>query len=565
MKIDDGATTVRSFSAASSRNESQPADWDAQFDELYRENRPKLLAYARRRNALDAELVVDQALFDFYRAKERLRSNNSKVYWAYMYRAVDSHLARERGGQVPDPSAEVEDFDNIESFEEQLIDQMNFEEALAMLTPSQASALRLQLVDGMTSAQAGDVLGKTATATRQLQFQALSRLRRLLYGLVIALIIAGGMAMAVLAGGSEPMENTPTDAPVEPPPTSVEGRGDGAPDGSSIDDEGQTLRVDGVDVEPSSGPPVTATDPSLNPLLQATPDEIGIVIASVGSRRCLDIADAENLIQWTCHGDPQQRFISVAADDRDGFYLRLQSTDRCLQVGTASGQALPCDGGERQVFRWVGTELRVHSGLCLTVAGVAPGDNDGMTARSCDGSLAQQFVEAENPGHAIQALMEATAPDVPWAPAAATSELMIKNVQSNLCVDFPGVNDPFMLQFECHGGDNQRFHQVAVEGGFALQLVGSELCLDALLPELSAAMPCTGGAHQTFQWSGRTLVVAQTNSCLTVQWGSIDPRTRIVSEPCDGTASQQFVTASRPLDGPEPEPIVAVVGRITAA
>ncbi len=549
MMTDNRATTVR----------ARPGnDWDAEFATLYKKHQPKLLTYAERRNALDAELVVDNALFDLYRAKDRLRSNNAKVYWAYLYRAVDSHLARERGRDVPDPTSEVEDLEDTESFEEQLIDQLNFDDTMQMLTPNQASALRLQLVDGMTSAQAGDVLGKTPTATRQLQHQAVSRLRWLLYGLTVVAVVAGALAV-LLAGSPSVVENSPIDAPVESPPTSTSV--ERSLDAGETDGEGQSLRV----IERSGL--LSADDDRLDPapgaIPSAVPGEVGVLIVNLGSGRCLDVGDPDRLIQWTCHGDSQQRFVVTPIDDDRRIVLRLAASDLCLAVVGGSVGTTDCDGTDAQVFQWVDSTLRTGQGSCLTVdggsiEGGALANKASIVPRRCDGSDAQKFVDTNDVPEPA---------DPVWAPDPPSSELMIKNVGSQLCVDFPGADESSMIQFTCHDGNQQRFHQVAVGDGFALQLVGNGLCLDALLTELRAA-PCTGEPHQMFTWSGQSLLVQDTSDCVAVESDSANqrPHARIVVASCDGTAAQQFVTASRLIEGQSAEDTVpALVTRILAA
>lgn len=370
--------------------------------------------------------------------------------------------------------------------------------------------------------------------------------------------------MALFAGAS-PVDNEPTDVPVEVPPTTT-APGDADADGSQADGDGQALRV--VD----RGDPVSGGDarPATIPLPTAAPGETGVLIVNTGSRRCLDTADVTKLIQWSCHGDPQQRvMVEPVTDDPAGVdvYLRLQSTDQCLDVAVSRVGATDCDGGDTQIFAWTGTELRTDQRTCLTVDGTtveggALADSAPITAQPCDGSSGQQFVAAEDLSRVAFELQNVTPSDPSLFTTPPTSELMIKNVESQLCVDFAGQISSPVIQFVCHDGENQRFHQIPIGDGFALQLISTDRCLDGLLPVFDV-MPCTGSQGQIFEWSSSSLVLQELGgACLTIDSGSLEGRARVVTAPCDGSASQQFVTASRSL---EAEPASVLVTRILDA
>ncbi|MEM7275492.1 MAG: sigma-70 family RNA polymerase sigma factor [Actinomycetota bacterium] len=209
---------MRGVSSAS-RTE-RPADIDADapsgdFDELYRTHRPALVEYASRRNAHDPELMADLALLDGYRAMNRMRSDHPRAMWAYLYRALNSHMIREGSKPKPELRADLELLDHDGGFEDDVAADIELDRALASLSEGQEQALRPRLVDDLSAAQIGAELGKSPDAIRQLQHQALRRLRRSLYAVVI-LAIMGAAAIAVVTGADDdrPIDSTPvTEAP----------------------------------------------------------------------------------------------------------------------------------------------------------------------------------------------------------------------------------------------------------------------------------------------------------------------------------------------------------------
>ncbi|MEM8925542.1 MAG: sigma-70 family RNA polymerase sigma factor [Actinomycetota bacterium] len=186
---------------------------DGAFDELYRTHRPDLVSYATRRRADDPELLADMALVDLYKARNRLRDDLPQVRWAYLYRALDSHLARERSKTLPEPVAEPDGVDWSAPFDDSVAAHLDLHDALIQLPPDQEAAIRARFFDGLTSAEAGEALGKSAVAVRQLQHVGLKNLRRILFALAVTMVVAIGVVGAWLAGRATDVENTPIDGP----------------------------------------------------------------------------------------------------------------------------------------------------------------------------------------------------------------------------------------------------------------------------------------------------------------------------------------------------------------
>ena len=227
-----------------------PTTVDIDFDEVFRASRPDLIAYAARRGAHDAELMADLALTDCYRAIGRLRSHHPKVILAYLYRAIDSHLARERTAQRAELRDDLEELSGSASFEDGLVSDVDLDDVLATLSPSQGQALRLRLVDNLRAEEVGLQMGKSADAVRQLQHQGIRRLRRLGYGAALAALVVAGL-VAVLVGRNPDIDPTPTTTPTTvATPTTV--------------GEPTTSRPDAAVVDAGPGPsPTSVPDPTI--------------------------------------------------------------------------------------------------------------------------------------------------------------------------------------------------------------------------------------------------------------------------------------------------------------
>ncbi|MEM9564051.1 MAG: RICIN domain-containing protein, partial [Actinomycetota bacterium] len=391
--------------------------------EVFRTSRADLVTYAARRGADDPELLADRALTDCYGALSRLRSRHPKVLLAYAYRALDSHLAKERSRPRPEIRDDLEDLAPSDSFEEQLLAAANLDDLLRQLSPAQAEALRLQLVDDLSSDEAGRRLGKSPVAVRQLQHQGIRRLRRLLYGVAIVLIAIAGVVIGLLqrqAPDPSPVDRpTTTIAPPETVPTTVPttgpsldampgpGRGGvgAAPDPGPVSRPGSastTSTTVGVDpaadpraiLDPAA-PPLPASDHATEPgPVSAAADVFGLVNA--GSGRCLDQPwssdNGAQLIQWRCAGHTATNQLFAVGSGTGGFTLVLQHSGKCLDVPDGRVIQWDCHGEPHQTFNWDGDQLRVEaSGWCLTVLDARNEDEAELVARPCTNDPSQRF------------------------------------------------------------------------------------------------------------------------------------------------------------------------------
>ncbi|HEY8945367.1 MAG TPA: RICIN domain-containing protein [Polyangiaceae bacterium] len=132
------------------------------------------------------------------------------------------------------------------------------------------------------------------------------------------------------------------------------------------------------------------------------------------SRKCLDVSGASTqagagVVQWTCHGNPNQRLALV--DMGGGYYSAVFShSHQCLEVrngSIANGAPIvqqPCNGSSRQQFKletWYPdglwsmagrTRLRWrHSSKCADLGGSNANNGAALTQYTCHENTNQQF------------------------------------------------------------------------------------------------------------------------------------------------------------------------------
>ncbi|MEM9132422.1 MAG: sigma-70 family RNA polymerase sigma factor [Actinomycetota bacterium] len=189
-------------------------DW---FDELYREHRDPLVRHAIHRGAVDPEGVADLALFDTYRAIDRLRSHEPPVIRAYLFRAARSHVARERARhrdlpiETTEEMADARHVEHVPGFEDTLAGAIDLELLVAELPPDQQEVLRLRFVEDLSAEEVGRRLGKSGVAVRQLQLRAVRRLRRAAFALAVLIVALGALFLALSQAESRRADTTPVD------------------------------------------------------------------------------------------------------------------------------------------------------------------------------------------------------------------------------------------------------------------------------------------------------------------------------------------------------------------
>ncbi|MEM7339832.1 MAG: sigma-70 family RNA polymerase sigma factor [Actinomycetota bacterium] len=349
------------------------------FDEIYRSHRPSLVTYASKRGSQDPELMADLALLDGYRALDRMRSDHPRAMWAYLYKALNSHMIRERAKPRPELRADLDLLDAADAFEETVIGDLDLHSALAMLPEGQEQALRLRLVDDKSAAEIGRELGKSPAAVRQLQHQGLRRLRRLLYAALVVALLAIAAATGLLGGrDSRPIDFSP--ATSVPNPDSERRSADtSVPGDADIDgDEVGQPRL-GTAVATADGPgetsSVSAPTSTTLPDVPAPPPvrliaydgfDVGVAdgaqLTSLrGGREALGFAadwqiEAGTLDAW---------YDATGLDYTDGTGFALQTTPGALRLKSSTlwsnlVRPLAEPGDPAEPF-WVGYLIRVET------------------------------------------------------------------------------------------------------------------------------------------------------------------------------------------------------------
>lgn len=131
------------------------------FGELVRRHRDVLWAVALRTtgNPADAEDALQEALISALRAVERFERRSAVRTWLYRI-VVNASLDRLRRASAR-PADPLEDTDPPARLDEatQVVDRLDIEAALQTLPPGQRAAVVLVHVEGLSVAEAAEVLG----------------------------------------------------------------------------------------------------------------------------------------------------------------------------------------------------------------------------------------------------------------------------------------------------------------------------------------------------------------------------------------------------------------------
>lgn len=154
--------------------------------ELYDRYAPKMYAYIYRRVS-DAALAEDLTSDLFLRVLRSIRSEQAwrESFSAWLYRIahnlVVDHYRRQRAlpSQPADESLAAVDADPVVATENALASE-RLRAAIRRLTPDQQEVLALRFGEGLTAAEAGQIMQKSTGAVEALQHRALASLRRIL-------------------------------------------------------------------------------------------------------------------------------------------------------------------------------------------------------------------------------------------------------------------------------------------------------------------------------------------------------------------------------------------------
>lgn len=153
--------------------------YDEYYDKLAR------FVFVRIGDQTEAEDIAQEV---FLKALESLDSYKERgapmQTWLFKIarNLVIDHLRKvARRKAVPIDTVQIQDTTKPEEIVETRLQVEKLSEALKQLTPAQREVIHLRLWGGLTSAEVGEILGKSSGAVREMQSAAIKLLRKLVY------------------------------------------------------------------------------------------------------------------------------------------------------------------------------------------------------------------------------------------------------------------------------------------------------------------------------------------------------------------------------------------------
>ncbi|MEM7340351.1 MAG: sigma-70 family RNA polymerase sigma factor [Actinomycetota bacterium] len=383
--------------------------------------------YAERRGARDAEAIANAAVLSTVRVVPNLRVASAATVRAYLFRSIRNQLiddARRQARSTPT----LERMEPAPSAEEALVSDAGFEELLALLSPPQRDVIAYRFRDGLSTREIASEMGRSPGAVRQLQAQGLKRLRLLLAGVVVILLIVAGVI-----AGRQPLERVEiVDVPPGPVDIESDEQGQPTPDEQVTTDDAPPLPRQSADgptptsvPEPDRQPAPTVADSITDGDSTAdgdviTPSTVAPAFAaSSGMLRneasglCVSVLPSTNLELQPCDAANALVFAAElhetddaepAADPLAPSHL-VVATERnmCLDRSVASTAddtnviVYPCHGYTHQQWRLAvapagGITLR-NAGLdiCLQPSGGSPAPGTRLVVAACDDARHQAW------------------------------------------------------------------------------------------------------------------------------------------------------------------------------
>lgn len=138
--------------------------------------------------------------------------------------------------------------------------------------------------------------------------------------------------------------------------------------------------------------------------------------------------------------------------------------------------------------------------------------------------------------------------------AGAHTVVKIRAKHSGKCLDVEGAsraNGAKVIQWDCHGGANQKWRLVRVHGGFLVKSVNSGKCMDVKEGRTASGTPliqwrCHGGDNQVFKLVGEWHNVkikarhAGHRKCLDIEGASRANGAKLILFRCHDGDNQRF-------------------------
>jgi RNA polymerase sigma-70 factor (ECF subfamily) len=171
-------TVTLSMSSATAANKEA-------LTEIYERYNADIFRYARRLLD-DGDLAEDCVADTFHRFLIAIGSGTSiENQRAYLYRTAHNWITDHYRRRPPPPMSLDEDIhstleENPSHVVVQQLDRQRMRAALLQLSPDQRQVIELRYLENLSHLEIAVVLGKSAEATRSLQYRALETLRHLL-------------------------------------------------------------------------------------------------------------------------------------------------------------------------------------------------------------------------------------------------------------------------------------------------------------------------------------------------------------------------------------------------
>ncbi|MEM7339899.1 MAG: RNA polymerase sigma factor [Actinomycetota bacterium] len=233
---------------------------EAVFEGIYREYRSTLVQFASRKGADDPEAAADHALFEYYRAWDRLRKHDSRALRSFLMRATANEVVSQHRRLGRSVQAEELHLDADASFEPDfsngVVDAALLEQLIGELSPAQRATILHRFYADLTAEESGQLQGRQANAIHQLQHRALARLQKALLAALLVAVVAAGIWLVQRATSFQLIETDP----IGPEPVITEEFDQPRDDVDSVDepsDNGQEVSGSAELVAPSTS---TASD-----------------------------------------------------------------------------------------------------------------------------------------------------------------------------------------------------------------------------------------------------------------------------------------------------------------
>jgi RNA polymerase sigma factor (sigma-70 family) len=187
---------------------------DEHFEVLYLHYKPALTRFAARQRASDPEAVADSALFDAYRAFERLENRTEPAWRSYLFRAARSHAIADRRRSDPVPVETADDDLVEESPIDEMIEADWVRSLVDQLPPDQRAVIEHRFLRDLTAAATARELNKSPNAVYQLQHRALRRLRAAVLAAATVLLVLALWALRQQLGTFSLVDESPVDRSV---------------------------------------------------------------------------------------------------------------------------------------------------------------------------------------------------------------------------------------------------------------------------------------------------------------------------------------------------------------